>query len=137
MDTKGSFILYPYGMATSDGLVRTVNVFDANGNAKATNTKATFEANTKYTIRIGFNSEETVQLNQIHFAPSGTFYLTASRFGNYADTDTHVYSGKTGSVHAYYDGEVTALGFAAGTKVSTVANASTWDDRVYVGGDQN
>ena len=63
--------------------------------------------------------------------------MTNGRTYNYNSTDLRVYDGTTGALHAYYDGDVTAVGFAAGTKVSAVNNTSAWSTRVNVGGDHN
>jgi len=132
--TKGSMILYPRGMTTSDGLVRTIHVFDENGNAIKAQSNETWQANKKYTVRIGFNAGETI--NELHLAPSTqTFYITDAKSAQYSDL--RVYDGTTGALHAYYDGDVTSLGFAAGTKVSVAENSNLLSNRVNVGGDQN
>ena len=133
--TYGSFGIYTKGLViSSDGKTRTMQVYKANGDMFPAQTGDKFAANTKYTIRIGFNEGESIANFNFGTDTNQTYYITASRFGNYNE---RVYACGTGALHAYYEGDVTALGFAAGTKVSAVTLNDGWSDRVRVNTDVN
>ena len=129
--TQGSMSIYGAQMNTADGLVRTVRVWDANGNAFVDQYTGGFEANTFYTIRIYFVEGETVKY--VHFAPNTaqTYYLSSARWGKVA-VENDVYTGATGALLPKYEGDVTALGFDAGSVVTQATITDGWNSRVRV-----
>ena len=133
--TYGSFGIYTKGLViSSDGKTRTMQVYKANGDTFKAQSGENFAANTKYTIRIGFNKGESIVNFNFGTDANQTYYISASRFGNYNE---RVYVSDTGALHAYYEGDVTALGFAADTKVSAVTMTNGWSNRVRVNTDAN
>ena len=131
--TYGSFGIYTKGLVISnDGKTRVMQVYKANGDTFKAQSGDKFEANTKYTIRIGFNKGEHITNFNFGTDTNQTYYISASRFGNYNE---RVYVSDTGALHAYYEGDVTALGFAADTKVSAVTMTDGWSNRVRVNTD--
>lgn len=133
--TFGSLGIYVKGAvisADANSKPRTVQVFKANGDMFAAQSGDAFAANTKYTIRIGFNKGEGVMNFNFGVGTNQTYYITNSRFGNY---DERVYVCGTGALHAYYEGDVTAFGFVADTKVSAVTITDGWSNRVRVNTD--
>ena len=136
--TKGSMTIGTAGATPSaDGMPRTVEIYDANGNIFKAGAQAQFEANNVYTIRVGYSDLESVKLNQMHVGTSTaqTYYVTASRFGNYSNT--RVYTAESGALLPYYTGDVTAVGYAAGAKVTAATITNGWDNRVRIPADQN
>jgi len=134
--TQGDMQVYARsGMNTSNGLVRTIQVFDANGNGLSANS---FTANTLYTVRVGFNDNEAVELNQLQIGPHAnqTYYVSAARFGDYSDTEMRIYDASR-NVLPYYDGDVTAVGYMANAKVTAATMTDGWSHRVRVNGDLN
>ncbi|MBP3422826.1 MAG: hypothetical protein J6K86_03570, partial [Clostridia bacterium] len=63
-------------------------------------------------------------------------YVSAARFGNYSDTEMRIFDASF-NVLPYYDGDVTAVGYAAGTKLTAATTTNGWDHRVRVNGDLN
>ncbi len=130
-NTQGSMTIYGSQMNTSDGLARNVQVWDANGNTFAAQYTGGFAANTFYTVRICFVEGETVKY--VHFGPNAaqTYYVTAARWGT-CDVENDVYTNATGALLPKYEGDVTALGFDAGSTVTQVTIADAWNERVGI-----
>ncbi len=130
-NTQGSMTIYGSQMNTSDGLARNVQVWDANGNTFAAQYTGGFAANTFYTVRICFVEGETVKY--VHFGPNAaqTYYVTAARWGT-CDVENDVYTNATGALLPKYEGDVTALGFDAGSTVTQVTIADAWNERIGI-----
>ena len=136
--TNGSFGVYTKGVLFSNDAqtkVRTIQIFKPNGDTFKAQSGDKFAANVKYTFRFGFNENESIAAFQFGTATNQTYYISNARFGNL--DGERVYDSTTGALHAYYEGDVTALGFAAGTKVTSVAITDGWGKRVRINGDVN
>ncbi len=131
--TKGSFTLNGGGMTTSDSAIRTIQVFDANGNTMAQQHTSGFKANTLYTVRVYFNKGE--DFNEIHLGTSTNqnLYIANITWGNLT-VRNDVYLCGTGALLAKYEGDVTAVGFDAGSVVTKVEITDGWASRVRVDG---
>lgn len=131
--TKGSLMLNGGGMTTSDGAIRTVQVFDANGNTMAQQHTSGFKANTLYTVRVCFNKGE--ELNQFHISTSTDqkIYIANVTWSNFT-VRNDVYLCASGALLAKYDGDVTAIGFDAGSVVTKAEITDGWASRVRVDG---
>jgi len=131
--TAGSMTLNGHGMRTSDGAIRTVELYDANGNMMPAQYHSGFNANTIYTLRFYFNAGEEA-LNSIHLGTSTalTYYVANIRWGNLG-VSNNVYNSSTGALLAKYDGDVTAVGFDAGSVVTKVDINDGWSSRVGFG----
>ena len=133
-NTQGSMNIYGSQMNTSDGLVRTVQVWDKDGNTYAAQSTAGFEANTFYTIRVCFAKGETVKYLHFGTSTAQTYYVSNARWGTFG-TQNDVYVSKTGALLAKYEGDVTALGFEEGSTVTQVSLADdAWNNRVGING---
>lgn len=136
--TYGSFGVYSGGAIFSNDAqtkLRTIQIFKANGDTFKAQSGDKFAANVKYTFRFGFNESESIAAFQFGTSTNQTYYISNARFGN-LDSE-RVYDSSTGALHAYYEGDVTALGFAAGTKVTSVEIANGWSNRVRLNADIN
>ena len=129
--TQGSMSIYGSSMVTSDGVTRTIHVYDKDGNTMAAQYRGGFAANTFYTIRVCFADGETLKYFHLGMGTAQTYYVSNARWGNLEDHND-VYDSTTGALHAKYEGDVTALGFAEDTVVTAVTIDSDWSDRVGV-----
>ncbi len=116
---------------------RRIEIFDADGN-KVT---SLMENNVLYTLRV---FTKVGELDEILISQSNeTIYLANIKQGLEADLpkpepQAPIVSGETTSTGlTVYDGDVTALGFAADTTVYQLVSASVWDDRVKIATDPN
>ncbi|MBQ7770784.1 MAG: hypothetical protein IJ373_06320, partial [Clostridia bacterium] len=130
-NTQGSFSIYGAQMQTSDSLLRSVEVFDKDGNTFANQYTSGFKANTFYTIRVCFTKNETVKY--LHFGTSTlqTYYVSNARWGSF-DVRNDVYVCGDGKFLANYTGDVTALGFEEGSVVTQQTISDGWSSRVRV-----
>ena len=131
--TQGSMNIYGAQMQTSDGLVRTVQVWDKDGNTFKAQYTSGFKANTLYTIRVCFVEGETLKYLHLGMGTAQTYYVSNARWGTFG-TQNDVYTSGTGALLAKYEGDVTALGFEAGSTVTQVTLADAWNNRVGVNG---
>ena len=130
-NTEGSFGIYGAQMTTSDSRVRSIQVFDKDGNTLEVQHQSGFEANTFYTIRICFVEGETVKFMHFGTSTAQTYYVSAARWGNF-DVENDVYNNATGALLAKYEGDETTLGFAEDSVVTQVTIADSWSNRVGI-----
>ncbi|MBQ8876149.1 MAG: DUF4838 domain-containing protein [Clostridia bacterium] len=127
--TIGSFTLATTYMSTNDGAQRKTQVFDASGNLVVQ--QGNFAANTRYTVRIGINADETLSAFHLGLDTSGqTYYISQARYGQYNQSELWVCD--TGATLAKYEGDVTAIGFAEGTTVRYKAIENANNDRLMI-----
>ena len=131
-NTEGSLTIRGAQMATTDSKIRTVQVFDKDGNTFAAQNQDGFKANTLYTIRVCFVEGETVKYIHLGIQTEQTYYVSNARWGTFG-TQNDVYTSATGALLAKYEGDVTALGFEEGSTVTQVSLAGdAWNNRVGI-----
>ena len=149
--TVGNYILNSDGTITLqaggpnndiDPPVREIYILGANGKILPT----AWEAGKVYTLRIYIEELTKVQLG--NFSSIETFYYSTATFGNgTTEPDPDVNPGNPISVNIFtqdkvaplpvYKGDVTALGFAAGTDVvECTTTGDTWTDAAYFDTDE-
>ena len=135
--TLGSYALSASGVSANEGADanRKVFIVDQDGDAITS-----FEANTLYTVYFYLNGDET----SVQF---GLWANTTIYLANIVCADGDVNPGKPISVNIFtqdkvaplpvYKGDVTALGFAAGTEVvECTTTGDTWTDAAYFDTDE-
>ena len=126
-----SYVIDPSWLRLASGaeMDRTIQVFNANGNAVST----LMSTNTLYTLRIYIDG-----VDQIKIAKAGsTIYLANVTHGNDAaiEKPTEVVTdGDTGTELAQYTGNNADIGFADSDYVfEQVTDGSSWNSRAHVG----
>ena len=122
--THGSYAVRGQGSSTSDGDPnRRIVVVDQDGK-----NPATFEKGVVYTVYFYLNDETNVQCSSF---VDVTLYIANIECGNAEDAvfETTVVQGDGRTEMPTYDGDVTAIGFAEGTTVYKLDNATP--DSVY------
>ncbi len=132
-NTDGSMTIRGAQMDTTDGKIRTVQVFDKDGNTFAAQYTGGFKANTLYTIRVCFAEGETVKYIHLGMGTAQTYYVSNARWGTFG-AQNDVYTSATGALLAKYEGDVTALGFEEGATVTQTSIADGWNNRVGING---
>ena len=126
-----SYVIDPSNirLASGNAMDRTIQVFDANGNAVST----LMSTNTLYTLRIYINGAD-----QIKIAKTGsTIYLANVTFGNDVEIEkpTEVVRNGSGEELAQYTGDNADIGFGAADYVFEQVTTDTWNHRAHIGND--
>ncbi len=113
-------------VAANECAARTIYVFDANGNGVTQ-----MVANTKYQMWVYLGGAESFHGVAIGNGNSITVYYANVRYV-YGTGDNILCQGEAKSLLAEYTGDVTDIGFEAGTFVQTLTGTSdSWTDDIY------
>ena len=129
LNSGSSYVIDPSNIRLASGadMDRTIQVFDANGNAVST----LMSTNTLYTLRVYISG-----MDQFKIAKTGsTIYLANVTHGNDVTVEkpTEVVTDGSGTELPQYTGDATAYGFANTDYVFEQVTTSAWDHRAHVG----
>ncbi len=113
------------GIGANESPARTIYIFDADGNAATA-----IVANAKYTVWVYLGGAESFHGVAIGNGDSITVYYANVRY--VSGTDNILRQGEANSLLAEYTGDVTDIGFEAGTFVQTLTGTSDiWIEDIY------
>ena len=129
LNSGSSYVIDPSNLRIASGATmdRTIQVFNANGNAVST----LLNTNTLYTLRV-----YTSGMDQFMIAKAGsTIYLANVTFGNdaAAEKPTEVVKDGSGTELAQYTGNNASIGFADDDYVFEQVTTDSWSHRAHIG----
>ncbi len=133
LNSGSSYVIDPSNIRLANGnaMDRTIQVFNANGNAVST----LMSTNTLYTLRIYIDGVDQIKIGKT----GSTIYLANVTHGNDAaiEKPTEVVTDGSGTELSQFSGTNSTIGFADSDYVFEQVTTSAWDHRAHIGNNSN